>query len=72
MHKEWYKQVWCYDSLKNTWRIITELPTPRRHHSIAVNGNFVYVIGGFGRHRIIQNTVDRYDVINGEQYIAFS
>jgi N-acetylneuraminic acid mutarotase len=66
MRRDWYNYIWHYDSLDESWTIMTEMPTPRRHHSVAVSGQYIYVIGGFSLHRIIKDTVDRYDTIKGD------
>ncbi len=37
------------------------LLSSRRHHSLCVYEEFIYLIGGYGKHRIILDSVDRYD-----------
>lgn len=60
-YSNWQNSVWRWDSFKNIWNIETSLLSSRRHHSICVHEEFIYLIGGYGKHRIILDSVDRYD-----------
>ena len=42
-------QVECYDIVKDTWAVETEIPTPRYHSGAAVVGGKLYVVGGLTR-----------------------
>ena len=50
--------MWKYDSLTEEWKNIFKLENPRRHHSLAFEENHLYIIGGFGRHRVKLDTLD--------------
>jgi len=43
--------VWCFS-----------IASPRRHHSVCCLGDYIYIIGGFGRHRVILDSVEKYHV----------
>ncbi|XP_046645751.1 kelch-like protein 40b isoform X1 [Daphnia pulicaria] len=60
-YSNWQNSVWRWDSFKNIWNIETSLLSSRRHHSLCVYEEFIYLIGGYGKHRIILDSVDRYD-----------
>lgn len=60
---DWNTSVWVYDTWKETWTFETSLPLPRRHHSTCSVGNDVYIIGGVGRHRVMLDSVTRYNLV---------
>ena len=62
---KWIEDVWEFHTLKGLWHTVGRLPSPRRHHSMAVDQNDVYISGGFGRHRILLNTVVKFSVSSG-------
>lgn len=45
------------------------LPQPRRHHMACVLGSVIYLLGGFGRHRVRQSSVDAYDTESGRETV---
>ena len=55
--------VWKYDTLAEEWKNTCELEDQRRHHSLAFDNDHFYIIGGFGRHRVI---LDKLDCFNEE------
>lgn len=65
----WNKKVWKYDTLTDEWTQVTNLEDPRRHFSLAFDGNdSFYLLGGFGRHRVILDRMDRFQESTGEVY----
>nr|CAD7258473.1 unnamed protein product [Timema shepardi] len=62
-HSNWNRSVWRYNVLREEWGFETSLPFHRRHHSVCVMGDDMYLIGGFGRHRIIMDTVEKYNTV---------
>ena len=60
----WNTTVWKYDTILEKWEEIMELQTTRRHHVLASSEEAVYVIGGFGKHRVMLDLVDK---IHGQQ-----
>merc|ERR550519_374545 len=40
------------------WENPIQLENPRRHHSLAFSDDHFYIVGGFGRHRVILDTLD--------------
>lgn len=60
---DWNTSVWVYDTWTETWTFETSLPSPRRHHSACSIGNDVYIIGGVGRHRVMLDTVAKYNLV---------
>ncbi|KAJ9578774.1 hypothetical protein L9F63_004982 [Diploptera punctata] len=61
-HGNWNCSIWKYDLITESWTYETSISTPRRHHSICCHGDYIYIIGGFGRHRVIMNSVERYHI----------
>ena len=58
---KWNLDVWKYDTVTREFTKVFELDEPVRHFSTASSFDQFYVIGGFGRHRIILDSVRRYD-----------
>ena len=54
----WNYDVWRYDTITEKWDQILTIRDPIRHCSIANDGNRFFIIGGFGKHRIMSNRVD--------------
>ncbi len=61
----WHNKLLRFDSFTNEWHEAGELPAPRRHFSMVAWGRHLYLIGGFGRHRLLLDSVDRYDTETG-------
>uniref|UniRef100_A0A8D9AH41 Kelch-like protein 30 n=1 Tax=Cacopsylla melanoneura TaxID=428564 RepID=A0A8D9AH41_9HEMI len=59
---DWNMSVWKFNTWSHKWEHETCLPTPRRHHSVVVLDNEIFVIGGVGRYRVMLETVDRYNI----------
>ncbi|PSN54654.1 hypothetical protein C0J52_01082 [Blattella germanica] len=58
----WNLSVWKYDIIRETWHYETSIPSPRRHQSVCCLGDYIYIIGGVGRHRVIMDSVEKYHV----------
>ncbi|XP_074643380.1 ectoderm-neural cortex protein 1-like [Tubulanus polymorphus] len=61
----WMMDVWCYDLIFMTWKVVTKLTQPRRNHTICSHGDYLYLIGGFGRHRLILDSAERFNIKTG-------
>lgn len=57
----WNKSVWKYNVWSETWTFETSLTEPRRHHSAVCLDDDLYIIGGFGKFRVIMDSMDRYN-----------
>ena len=55
-----------YCAMEDAWSSLAPLENSRRHHSLVRLENKIYLIGGFGKHRIILNTVEVLDTVSGE------
>lgn len=42
------------------------LPQPRRHQMICVVDSVIYLLGGYGKYRVVQSSVDAYDTTTGK------
>lgn len=62
----WVLAVWRYDTFTETWHFASNLPQPRRNHSVCVLNDDIYFIGGIGRFRVLMDNVDRYNTGTGE------
>ncbi|XP_033608877.1 uncharacterized protein LOC111868261 isoform X2 [Cryptotermes secundus] len=58
----WHQSVWKYDVIREMWNFETSIASPRRHHSVCYLDDYIYIIGGFGRHRVIMDSVEKYHV----------
>ncbi|XP_069689027.1 kelch-like protein 25 isoform X2 [Periplaneta americana] len=58
----WNKSIWKYDVIREVWKYETSIASPRRHHSVCCMGDYIYIIGGFGRHCVIMDSVEKYYV----------
>jgi len=62
----WNSSVLKYCAMEEEWKSLAPLQHPRRHHSLVRVGSKIYLIGGFGKHRIILDTVEVLDTLTGE------
>ena len=62
---KWHNKILRYNSLTHVWCDLSVLPSPRRHFSLVTWDKYLYLIGGFGKHRIMLDSVDRYDTETG-------
>lgn len=62
----WNKSVWRYSTASRKWIIENSLPQPRRHQMICVVDSVIYLLGGYGKYRVVQSSVDAYDTTSGE------
>ena len=58
----WNNKVWKYDTFQSKWENAFDLDVSRRHHTLAIDNGSIFIIGGFGRHRVILNLVEKYDI----------
>ena len=58
----WNNKVWKYDTFLSKWENIFDLDVSRRHHTLAATEDSIYIIGGFGKHRVILNLAEKYDI----------
>ena len=65
-HSQWCLGVWVHDSLTGAWREAGQLSSPRRHHAAVVQGSRLWVVGGYGKHRVVLDTVEWLDLDTGE------
>ncbi|XP_013404713.1 kelch-like protein 12 [Lingula anatina] len=65
-HNQWFYDVWKFDSISEQWEIITQLRQPRRHHGLCVWDESFYLVGGFGRHRLVLDSVEKYNTKTGQ------
>ncbi|XP_045128596.1 kelch-like protein 30 isoform X1 [Portunus trituberculatus] len=62
----WNTSLWRYSTASRKWIVEDSLPQPRRHFMSCVIDSTIYLLGGFGRHRVIQSSVDSYNTASGE------
>ncbi|KAK8723006.1 hypothetical protein OTU49_011993, partial [Cherax quadricarinatus] len=65
-HGNWNKSLWRYSTASRKWISENMLPQPRRHFMVCVIDSVIYILGGFGRHRVVQCSVDAYDTKAGD------
>ncbi|CAL4176766.1 unnamed protein product, partial [Meganyctiphanes norvegica] len=64
-HSNWNKENRSYNTATHNWTIHPSLPQPRRHHMACVLDHDIYLLGGFGKHRVVQSSVDAFDTSTG-------
>lgn len=64
-HSNWNKENCSYNTATKKWTLNTSLPQPRRHHMACVLDNVIYLLGGYGKHRVLQSSVDAFDTLTG-------
>jgi len=62
----WNSSVLKYCSMEDAWTSLTPLENSRRHHSLVRIESKIYLIGGYGKHRKILNTVEVLDTVSGK------
>jgi hypothetical protein len=63
-HSRWSHGVWAGDSLQG-WREAGQLESGRRHHAAVLCGDWLYLVGGYGRHRDPLASVERVHLASG-------
>ena len=58
-HGQWFTDIMTWDSLNKEWEKLTSISFGRRHHSSIIVGNYIYLLGGFIRHRDITGSFVR-------------
>lgn len=58
---EWNVNFWVYDSVRERWERKTRMPHCRRHFETCIVDNKVFIAGGIGNYRIIQDNAFFYD-----------
>ena len=68
-HSYWQREVMTWDSLGRVWRQVATAQTRRRHHAAlllpASLGSLLLLMGGFGRHRVILDSVEWVELETG-------
>ncbi|KAG8232725.1 hypothetical protein J437_LFUL013318 [Ladona fulva] len=68
-HGDCIKSVWKFRNFgepgEGEWIQEAVLQNPRRHHSMCTLNDDLYLIGGFGRHRVLLDSMERYHVPTG-------
>ncbi|XP_025828923.1 kelch repeat and BTB domain-containing protein 2, partial [Agrilus planipennis] len=58
---DWNRSFWVYDNVKEKWQHKSVIPQVRRHFESCLVGEFLYIIGGAGNYRIIQENMLWYN-----------
>ena len=66
-NSNWQKGVMLWSSFDQNWRSLGKLELSRRHHSVVIINKEAFLLGGFGKHRVILDSVVRVDLETGEQ-----
>ncbi|KAL8598603.1 hypothetical protein ACOMHN_013486 [Nucella lapillus] len=57
----WLKEMWCLDTLRESWHLAGTQRKMRRHHGMCVHGATLYLIGGVGRFRMRLESTESFD-----------
>ncbi|KAK3599908.1 hypothetical protein CHS0354_022493, partial [Potamilus streckersoni] len=63
---KWMMDVWKYDGFEESWKVVTSLQGPRRHHGMCGGDDSFFLLGGFGRYRVMLDSVERYHCTKDE------
>ncbi|KAL3868846.1 hypothetical protein ACJMK2_041603 [Sinanodonta woodiana] len=63
---KWMMDVWKYDGFEESWKIVTSLKGPRRHHGMCSDDDSFYLLGGFGRYRVMLDSIEQYHCTKDE------
>jgi len=66
-NSNWQKGLMLWSSFDQNWRSFAKLELSRRHHSAVIINKEAFLIGGFGKHRVILDSVVRVNLETGEQ-----
>ncbi|XP_052777290.1 kelch-like protein 30 [Mya arenaria] len=59
-------EVWKYDGFHGNWTVATEMALPRRHHAACGSDTELFILGGFGKFRVMLDSFQKYDTTSGE------
>ncbi|XP_046387127.1 kelch-like protein 12 isoform X2 [Ischnura elegans] len=69
-HGNCIMSIWRFKTLgrlgEGTWCQEGTLLGPRRHHTVLTLGDSMYLIGGFGKHRVLLDSMEKYSIPTGE------
>lgn len=57
----WNYNFWVYDTIRERWERKCVLPFPRRHFETCMVGDILYIVGGTGVFRVIQENMFWYN-----------
>lgn len=63
----WSRSVTQWSSFRRSWEQIATMDNVRRHHTMVIMDREVYLLGGFGKHRIILDSVDSINLDTGDK-----
>ena len=66
-NSNWQKGLMLWSSFDQNWRSFAKLELSRRHHSAVIINKEAFLIGGFGKHRVILDSVVRVNLETGVQ-----
>lgn len=69
-HSNFNNSMWRYDTFTKSWHLAGRLKNPRRHHTVCVMDDDIYLIGGIGRFRVALRSVERFNTQTGN-YLQF-
>ncbi|XP_021360262.1 kelch-like protein 25 [Mizuhopecten yessoensis] len=62
----WLLDVWKLDTFTCVWESVTQLQSPRRHHTMICVGDSLILLGGFGKFRMKLKTCEEFNIKTGE------
>ncbi|XP_060065299.1 kelch-like protein 28 [Ylistrum balloti] len=62
----WLMDVWKLDTFTAVWEVVTQLRSPRRHHTMITVGDSLILLGGFGKYRMKLKTCEEFNIKTGE------
>ncbi|XP_064486505.1 kelch-like protein 17 isoform X2 [Ornithodoros turicata] len=62
----WNRDVFVWSPRRRSWEKVGTIPNLRRHCKTAVVGTRLYLLGGFGRFRVVLESMDVFDTSTGQ------
>ncbi|XP_017786331.1 PREDICTED: kelch-like protein 38 [Nicrophorus vespilloides] len=59
----WNTNFWMYDTIRESWDLKGRMPSGRRHFETCIIKNHVYIVGGTGKFRVIQDNMLSYNYV---------
>lgn len=61
----WNYSVWRFNTFTKMWAFLVRLREPRRHHAVCVLDDYLYLIGGTSRFRVLTDRVEKLQLSTG-------
>ncbi|GJQ69382.1 hypothetical protein Trydic_g6503 [Trypoxylus dichotomus] len=57
----WNENFWVFDTYRDRWERKAKMPRGRRHFESCIIGDVIYIVGGTGKFRVVQDNMFSYN-----------